>query len=297
MTDETLPPFSTRNRGSRNQIVNDFPEKARMGLLHILVDLEKRKYIESWPAVVSELQRIARLAPGFKGDTSWVSDTQEILLQLDWDKVFDFCERLYGHLPQAVAVYDKEFGESREVTSRSEVQKYIAGELQRLFLEDNLAFEFSDGLVRRRGRRHTADQVAKAELVLGDPRLANARAHYNKALRFFRAVSEPDYENTVKEAVCAVEATARVLFPSAGKTLDDIRKSITGNKPGELPHPISKTFEGLYVFRGGGQGVSHGGATGGPATKELAEYTLAVAASQIVLLVDLSAASEPEVPF
>lgn len=267
-----------------------------MGLLHILADLAEKRYV-AWQMVVAELRRIARLGPGNNPTMSWADETKQILFRLEWDRVFDFCERLYGHLANAVTSYDNDSEEMREIAARSEVQVYIASELQRLFLEESFGFEFSSGVVRRRGRRHTADQVSRAELVLGDPRLAKARTHYNKALRFFRAVSEPDYENTVKEAVCAVEATARVLFPSAGKTLDDIRKSITGNKPGELPHPISKTFEGLYAFRGGGQGVSHGGATGGPATKELAEYTLAAAASQIVLLVDLSAASEPEVPF
>jgi hypothetical protein len=67
------------------------------------------------------------------------------------------------------------------ITPKSEVQEYIARELQRLFLEENLAFEFSGGLVQRRGRRHTANQVAAADLVLGDPRFSSARAHYKKA--------------------------------------------------------------------------------------------------------------------
>jgi len=52
----------------------------------------------------------------------------------------------------------------------------------------------------------------------------------------------------------------------------------------------------LYGFRSSGDGVGHGGAEGGSATKELAEYALAVAASQIVLLVDVAAA-EGDVPF
>jgi hypothetical protein len=74
-------------------------------------------------------------------------------------------------------------------------------------------------------------------------------------------------------------------------------KSITGSALGQLPKPIAQTFTGLYGFRSGGEGVGHGGATGGPVTKELAEYALAVAASQIVLLVDLAVAAEPDVPF
>jgi hypothetical protein len=122
-------------------------------------------------------------------------------------------------------------------------------------------------------------------------------AHFNKALRYFRNVAQPDPQNVVKEAVCAVEATARVLFPSGGATLGDIVKTITGSELGQLPKPIANTFHGLYGFRSGGEGVGHGGATGGAVTKELAEFALAVAASQIVLLVDLAAAAEADVPF
>jgi hypothetical protein len=87
--------------------------------------------------------------------------------------------------------------------------------------------------------------------------------------------------------VCAVEAVARALFPDGGSTLGKVTDSITGGGFGQLPKPIATTFHGLY---------GHGGAGGGPATKELAEYALAVAASQIVLLVDL-AAEESDVPF
>ena len=44
--------------------------------------------------------------------------------------------------------YFDERDEYNVKTSRSEVQTYIADELQRLFLEESLAFEFSDGVVQ-----------------------------------------------------------------------------------------------------------------------------------------------------
>jgi hypothetical protein len=50
---------------------------------------------------------------------------------------------------------------------------------------------------------------------------------------------------------------------------------------------------GLYAFRSGGDGVGHGGSTGGAATQDIAEYVLAMAASQIILLTDLASA-QPE---
>jgi len=291
LTEKTWPPFSARNRGAHAQIDNECPESTRVGLLHIVLNAVAQHYVEDQQTVVRELERIARVRPDA------FSDIDGLLMQLPWDKVFDFCERFYNHLAQDYQRYDGELEALVHITAKSEAQRYIASELQRLFLEENLAFEFSDGIVRRRGRRNTADQVSRAEVVLGDPRLAKALGHFNKALRYFRNVSQPDPENVVKEAVCAVEAAARALFPSGGSTLGDVVKSISGVGPGQLPKPIAKTFEGLYGFRNAGEGVGHGGADGGAATKELSEYALAVAASQIVLLVDLAATLEPDIPF
>ena len=265
-----------------------------MGLLHILVRLVNQHYL-GWNSIVGELQRIARIRPDEGSHFS--SDAEGLLLALQWDKVFDFCERLYGHLARDASRYNQQTEEWELIASKSEIQEGIANELRQLFLEEHLAFEFSNGLVRRRGRRHTAELVSRAELVLGDPRMSAARGHFNKALRYFRNVPQPDHENVVKEAVCAVEATGRALFPSGGSTLGDIVKSITGSGVGELPKPIANTFHGMYGFRSAGEGVGHGGTTGGAATKEIAEYALAVAASQIILLVDLAAAAEPDVPF
>ena len=292
MAKEIPVPFSARNQGAHAQIDNGFPETARIGLFHLLDQLTVRNYVESWKAVNTEFERIFRVPPSHsqKSDHAWL-----LVTQLDWDKLLDFCERLHSHLASEVGYFDNT--EYVITKPKSEVQEFITQEIQRIFLEEHLAFEFSDGLVRRRGRHHTADQIARAEMVLGDSRLSSARMHANKALRYFRSVSQPDPENVVKEAVCAVEAAARALFPAGGNTLGDVVKSITGSGPGQLPKPIANTFHGLYGMRSGGDGVGHGGATGGPVTKELAEYALAVAASQIVLLVDLEKSLEVDVPF
>jgi hypothetical protein len=295
VANDVLPPFSARYQGAHAQIENDFPESARIGLLHLIDRLVEKKYVEDARSVTLELQRIARVRSYYD---DYPAETERLLLSLPWQKVFDFCERLYGHLTQDVTIIsDHQTGEWDIITPKSEVQEYVAAELQRLFVEENLAFEFSSGQVRRRGRRNTAAQVSRGEFVLSDPRLGKARAHFNKALKYFRSVSDPDPENTVKEAVCAVEATARALFPSNGKNLQEIMNSICGSDAGQIPKAIAKTFDGLYGFRNGGDGVAHGGATGGAATKEIAEYALAVAASQIVLLVAFEATLESDIPF
>lgn len=90
---------------------------------------------------------------------------------------------------------------------------------------------------------------------------------------------------------------AKVLHPEAGNTLGDVVSAITGKSIGELPRAIAKTFDGMYGFRSGGEGIAHGVTDGGVVTQELAEYALGVCASQIVLLVSLAESAEPDVPF
>lgn len=302
MTDDVVPPFSSRTKGAHAHIDCDFPQTARIGLLHILHDAMRRRCLNTWQDVAVELQRIARIVPvtydeSTPGSQSAQSAAQEILTKLPWDKVYDFCERLYGHLAREVVSW-VEVDNQQVTMTRRDVQQHLGGEIRRLFIEEGLAFEFADGLVRRRGRRHTVDRISKAEVVLGDLRLDKARKHYEKALRYFRDKAKPDPENAIKEAVCAVEAAAKALFPEiTGTTLGEVTKGLTGNKAGELPKAIAQIFVGLYAFRCGGNGVGHGGASGGTATVEIAEFSLAVAASQIILLVDLSNARERDIPF
>lgn len=295
-------PFSARNKGAHRQIDKAFPDTARNALLHLLMDLVEKEYVASWIQISRELQRIARRPP-VEYDRSKTADlkaarndSQAYVQDIDWDKAYDFCERLYSHLASAVGrQWNNDY---EEITSKAEVQAYIAEELQRIFAEESLAFEFSDGKVIRRGRKHTVEVTTRAQVVLGDQRLAGARKHYEKAMGFFRHPSKPDYENSVKEAVCAVEAAGKALFPSAkAATLGDLAKWLSGSGEVEIPKALVQTISGIYGYRNGGNGVGHGGSSGGAATVEVAEYVLAVTASQIIYFVDLANAQESDIPF
>jgi hypothetical protein len=223
------------------------------------------------------------------------ADTVNAVIILKWDRVYDFCERLYTHLPSAVSRLD-EYDEIEERT-RSEVQDYIADELQRIFLEEDLAYEFSSGIVKRRGRKHTIEIASRANVVLGDDRLQSARRHFNKAQQFFRDAKSPDFENCVKEAVCAVEAAGISLFPDAkAKTLGDLVKWLVSSKEPPLPKALGNSISAIYAYRSGGDGVGHGGSKGGEATPFVAEYVLSSSAAQIIYLVDIANEDEPDIP-
>src|SRR5712692_6944229 len=112
-----FPPFSARNRDAHAQIDNACPETTRIGLLHLLRRLVDKKYVEGWGDVVGELQRIARVKPE-SCNYAGVEDVEQLLLPLQWDKVFDFCERLHGHLTKDVYRYNEQTEEWELITRR-----------------------------------------------------------------------------------------------------------------------------------------------------------------------------------
>ena len=247
-----------------------------------------------------ELRRISRAAPVDYDERSVPSikqarfDAETLLNQLDWDRVYDFCERLYSHLTQDLCRW---YNEEEITITKAQAQAFFAEEVQHVFEEESLGYEFRDGFVQRQGKRHTITQTNKAEKVMADQRLDAARRHFSKALGYFHDRKKVDHENTVKEAVCSVEAAAKELFPDAkAKTLGDFIGWATNSERNLLPKTIGQTFSGLYGFRNSGEGVAHGGASGGTVTAEIAEYVLGMAASQIVLLADL-ARNDEEPPF
>jgi hypothetical protein len=300
MSTVPLPPFSARNRREKNWIDEDFPASARNGLLHVLNEAIEKDYLRGWSIAAKELRRIARVAPTEYSSTSTESlrqaraDVESLLKQINWDRVCDFCERLRSHLTEDISGWHND---EEITTTKGQAQSFFAEEVQRLFEEEGLGYEYRDGLVQRRGKRHTITQTNKAEKVLADQKLNAARIHFSKALRYFHDRKKTDHENTVKEAICAVEAAAKELFPDAkAKTLGDFVGWATNSERNLLPKTIGQTFSGLYGFRNSGEGVAHGAASGGAVTAELSEYILGTAASQIVFLADL-ASNDEEPPF
>lgn len=299
------PPFSRRMQGSKAWVQEDWPKTARVALLHLLHELVSRKYVEGWVVIDRELRRISRQAPipysekTARAEETGLESTTELIQKISWQHLFDFCERLHSHLAKAVREYTGFGNDTEETISVEAVRGYMLEEVQRIFLEENFGYSFIKGEVHQKGRAHTRQQMARAESTLGDPRLALARAHYAKATSYFENAKNPDYENAIKEAVCAVEAAAKKLFPTvSASTLDDLIKKIIGTAVGQIPKTLAGTITGLYAYRNSGEGVAHGGTGGGKVTKFFAEYVLAVAASQVILLHDIAASiTQTDTPF
>jgi hypothetical protein len=284
-------PFDQRlGMVSKVIITNDFPESARVGLLFVIDDLINKDYIDSGVIIGGKYkkinQEVARLSRslGDIGD----GEIHPNFFKMPWGLAFEFIERVYFRMLKEVNEYDSNGNVIAEITSLSEVREYYSKEISNLIFEESLGFEYKDGLFSRRGYARTSQAINNVTTnVLSDPQLDKTRRHYIKALHFYGNAKTPDFENAIKEAICAVEACLITLFsPDISKSFDNVRK-LVGNEAGKSPAPLIDALIKLYGYRNSGDGVAHATSKGLKVSEKEAELVISLSADYITYLYSL----------
>ena len=109
------------------------------------------------------------------------------------------------------------------------------------------------------------------------------RIHLEAALRMLSDKQAPDYRNSVKESISAVEAACRLVSGNESATLADALKKI-----GNLHPALSKAFNQLYGYTSDASGVRHSLTDESVITYADAKFML-VACSAFVSYLKLSA--------
>jgi hypothetical protein len=117
------------------------------------------------------------------------------------------------------------------------------------------------------------------------------REHLSKANKLIADRDNPDYENSIKESISAVEAICEILTDTNGKdaTLGRMIKKL--EESGIMIHSgLKQAFNILYGYTSDANGVRHAGDIGGPSsTFEEAKFMLVACSAFINYLWALSA--------
>lgn len=85
--------------------------------------------------------------------------------------------------------------------------------------------------------------------------LVGAQTHLRRALELLSDRHNPDYRNSIKESICAVESVAQSLTGNSSATLGDALKHISGIAP---MHPaLNKSLSSLYGYTSDSSGIRH----------------------------------------
>lgn len=115
------------------------------------------------------------------------------------------------------------------------------------------------------------------------PRYAGPREHWLKAMDFAHG-SKRDLANAAKEAVCAVEAIARLLAGDHTATLGALIKQLKGQ--GRISPAMGKMLDGLWGFTSNEPGVRHGAPYGSEIDEAETQYILDSAVAVLRYMLD-----------
>lgn len=133
-------------------------------------------------------------------------------------------------------------------------------------------------------------EIAEIKQALENP-YNSVYDHLSKANKFIADRNKPDYENSIKESISAVEALCEILTGITGKeaSLGKMLKKL--EEKGVVIHAgLKAAFNSLYGYTSDANGIRHAGDIGGPAsTFEEAKFMLVSCSAFINYLIAVSA--------
>lgn len=96
-------------------------------------------------------------------------------------------------------------------------------------------------------------EIKEIETAQENPR-SNVQTHINTALGFLSDRQNPDYRNSIKESISAVEALCREI--TGESTLDKALPALE-KKGVSIPKMLRQSFEKIYYFTNGESGIRH----------------------------------------
>lgn len=165
--------------------------------------------------------------------------------------------------------------------------KSVFSVVNEIFEQEYIGYRFIDGIITP-----ITDDL---EINAIDETLKNkyepVNNHISKANSLLADRDNPDYENSIKESISAVEALCQIIAGVDGReaTLGNTLKKMEDN--GVIIHKgLQSAFQKLYGYTSNANGVRHAGDIGGPSsTFEEAKFMLVACCAFINYLTSLNA--------
>jgi hypothetical protein len=157
---------------------------------------------------------------------------REYFFNCEWNEVYDFLEFV-------VRIHARD-------------KPRLPDFLNQVLGRELAGYKFIDGLIV-----DITDEQESALLaeVLADTRFGPVTAHLERALQLLADRKQPDYRNSIKESISAVEAMAQVVSQSPKATLGEALKVL--EKKGHLHPALKEGFSKLYGYTSDADGIRH----------------------------------------
>lgn len=156
---------------------------------------------------------------------------EQIFMQYKWYEVYDFLEFLYSFYSS---------------TNLEDLLNHV--------LNDELSpYRIVSGIVTKITEKMEIEALTE---VLNDKDFPGVQKHIKTALELLSRRDNPDYRNSIKESISAVESMAKVITGNESASLGDAIKIL--EKKIKLHSALKEGFLKLYGYTSNADGIRHG---------------------------------------
>ncbi len=148
-------------------------------------------------------------------------------LSSEWNEVYDFLEACYKIYPIVISDDSELF--------KSAINGVLKQELSAYRLIDGIFTLIID-----------KQEIEALEEALSDNQFKGVTVHLNTALIMLSDRKKPDYRNSIKESISAVESICKVIAEKKDASLGDALKAL--EKQEKINPRLKKGFEQLYAY-------------------------------------------------
>jgi hypothetical protein len=167
--------------------------------------------------------------------TEAIAEVREYFFNCRWYEVYDFIEFVANNFPD-----------------KAQNERFIA--LCNRYLEREVSgYRFVGGKIIQATSELEISEIEQA-LEASQP-LKPVNTHLKRALDLLSDRKAPDYRNSIKESISAVEAMCRLVAKNPKATLGQALKAVEANV--ELHPALKEAFSKLYGYTSNADGIRH----------------------------------------
>lgn len=216
----------------------------RNSLWNFLYSLYESKYnywlkVAEWAAELFFKMPVDELPHGDYDCREWL---KKRFYNLKWYEVYDFIEFIVAHNDKMI-----QYPRHR----RNELETF----LNNLFERELSGYRFISGIIAPISNPAETTEIAASIEATARLGMEGAHLHLQTALTLIGKKPEPDYRNSIKEAISAVESISKQLSGSATQglagALDELTKHV------EIHRALRGGFVKLYGYASDEDGIRH----------------------------------------
>jgi hypothetical protein len=167
---------------------------------------------------------------GEVSDWDAITTIRKWFYESDWDLVLDFVEFCVN--------YD---------------ENVLTGLFNNILKREMSAYRFVDGKLVEINSKEEVVEIDRA--IKNSDKFNSVRAHLKRAVELYSDRKNPDYRNSIKESISAVESIAKIIVSNDKTTLGIALKEI--EKKHKIPGSLKSAFSALYGYTSDEGGIRH----------------------------------------